>query len=91
MHVVAPKRNRRQWRNPGWRAKTTDTKQPLGVQRSNLRGAEHADKGVKGAEGWGVTRGRQPSKKRSKRPKNMTWGGPEAAAQLSGLESVALF
>jgi hypothetical protein len=56
-----------------------------------LRGVEHADKGEKGAEGWGVTRGRQLSKKRSKRPKNATWGGPEAAAQLSGLENVALF
>jgi hypothetical protein len=40
-------------------------------------------KGGRVHEGGGGIRGRQPNKKKPKRPKNATWGGPKAAAQLS--------
>ena len=60
------------------------------MKRINWWGTEHADKDGKSAGGWGGIGGRQPNKKKSKRPKNATWGGPSAAAQLSWLESVAL-
>ena len=82
LHVAAPKKKRRQWRNLGWRAKKAHNKQQLDVERSNWRGIEHADKGGEGAGGCGGIGGRQPNKKKSKRPKNATWGA-EAAAQLS--------
>ena len=82
MHVTAPKKHRRQWRNLGWRAKKTHTKQQLDVERSNAKGIEHADKGG-GARGWRGIWGRQPNNKKYKRPKNATCGGPKAAAQLS--------
>ena len=42
-------------------------------------------------EGGGGIGGRQRNKKKCQRHKNPTWGGPAAAAQLSWLESVALF
>ena len=90
MHVDAPIKHHRQWRNLGWRAIKTHTKQQLDVERSNARGTERANKGEGGAGGWGGIWGRQPNKKKYKRPKNATWGGPKAAAPLSGLESVAL-
>ena len=83
MHVKAPKKHRRQWRNLGWRAIITHTKQQLDVEKSNARGTERADEGGGGAGGWGGIWGRQPNKKKYKRPKNATWGGPKAAAQLS--------
>ena len=63
MHVIAPKKHRRQWRNLGWRAKKIHTKQQLDVERSNARDM-HADKGKRGAVGWGGIWGRQPNKKK---------------------------
>jgi hypothetical protein len=64
LHVIAPKKHRRQWRNLGWRAKKTHTKQQLDVERSNARGTEHADKGKRGAGGKGGIWGSQPNKKK---------------------------
>ena len=67
------------------------TKGLLHEKRSHCTRTEHAAKGVGRAGGWGGIEGRQPNKKKCKRPKKETWGGPGAAAQLSRLESVALF
>ena len=75
MHVKAPKKHRRQWRNLGWRAIKTHTKQQLDVERSNARGTERSDKGGGGAGRWGGIWGRQPNKKMYKTLKNATWGG----------------
>ena len=61
------------------------------MKSSNWWGTEDADKGGEDVGGWGGIGGRQPNKKKCKRPQNATWGGPGAAAQLSRLESVALF
>ena len=91
MHVVAPKKHLRQWRNLGWRAEKGQKKRLLDEKRSHCTRAEHAAKGVGRAGGWRGIGGRQPNKKKCKRPKNGTWGGPGPAAQLSRLESVALF
>ena len=63
------------------------TKGLLHEKMSHCTRTEHAAKGV----GRAGIEGRQPNKKKSKRPKKTTWGGPGAAAQLSRLESVALF
>jgi len=91
LHVVAPKKHLRQWRNLGWRAEKGQKKRLLDEKRSHFTRTEHAAKGVGRAGGWGGIGGRQPNKKKCKRPKRATWGGPGAAAQLSRLESVALF
>ena len=60
------------------------------MKSSNWWGTKHADKGGEDVGGWGGIGGRQPNKKKCKRPQKATWGGPGAAAQLSRLESVAL-
>jgi hypothetical protein len=91
LHVVPPKKHLRQWSNLGWRAAKGQKKRLLDEKRSHVRRTEHAAKGAGRAGGWGGIGGRQPNKKKSKRPKKTTWGGPGAAAQLSRLESVALF
>ena len=91
LHVVPPKKLHRQLRNLGWRAKKGRGKQELGMKKINWLATEHADKGGEGAGGWGGIGRRQQNKQKCKRHKNPTWGGPAAAAQLSWLESVALF
>jgi hypothetical protein len=73
---------------PGLACSKRDKKTTVRGEKVPLVG--DAEKGGEGAGGWGGIGGRQPNKQKLKRLKNPTWGGPEAAAQLSWLESVAL-
>ena len=91
MHVDAPTKHHRQWRNLGWRAKKTHTEQQLDVERSNARGTERADEEGGGVQEGGGEYGEDSrTRKSTKDPKTRPGGGPKAAAQLSRLESVAL-
>ena len=74
LHVVPPQKHLRLWRNLGGRAEKGQKKRLLDEKRSHCTRTEHAAKGVGRARGWRGIGGRQPNKKKSKRPKTRPGG-----------------